>query len=90
MAGGADARGVARAAELGAFVGARSYSRSAELEADAIGTVIAYRAGYDPVEGARLFMRLPNPRMGLISTHPPNSDRMDVVRRTLAGLQRGG
>jgi predicted Zn-dependent protease len=90
VAGGADARGVARAAELGAFVGARSYSRSAELEADAIGTVIAYRAGYDPVEGARLFMRLPNPRMGLISTHPPNSDRMDVVRRTLAGLQRGG
>lgn len=86
MAGGADARGVERAAELGAFVGARSYSRTAELEADAIGTLIAYRAGYDPVEGAQLFMRLPNPRMGLISTHPPNADRMAVVRRTLAGL----
>ncbi len=89
-AGGADARGIARAAELGAFVGARSYSRSAELEADAVGTVIASRAGYDPLAGARLFMRLPDPRMGLLSTHPPNADRLAVVRRTLAGLRAGG
>ncbi|MDG4648258.1 M48 family metallopeptidase [Roseibacterium sp. SDUM158017] len=87
---GASERDVARAAELGAFVGARSYSRSAELEADAIGTVIAFRAGYDPVLGARLFARLPEPRMRLLSTHPPNAQRMDVVRRTLAGLGAGG
>lgn len=90
MAGGADARGIERAAELGAFVGARSYSRSAELEADAIGTVIAFGAGYDPLVGARLFTRLPEPRMGLLSTHPPSADRMIVVRRALAVAQAGG
>jgi predicted Zn-dependent protease len=86
MAGGADRRTIARAAELGAFVGARTYSRSAELEADAIGTVIAFRAGYDPVNGARLFSRLPDPEVPLLSTHPPNAERMAVVRRTVAGL----
>ncbi|WP_262879797.1 M48 family metallopeptidase [Roseicyclus sediminis] len=90
MAGGADAREIERAAELGAFVGARSYSRSAELEADAIGTVIAYRAGYDPLRGARLFSRLPEPEMRFLSTHPPNAERQGVVRRTLQSLGAGG
>jgi predicted Zn-dependent protease len=54
---------VRRAAQLGAAVGARTYSRTAELEADALGTVIAYRAGYDPLAGAQLFLRLPDPGM---------------------------
>ena len=90
MAGGGNARDVARAAELGAAVGARSYSRSAELEADAIGTLIAFRAGYDPVAGAQLFTRLPEPELRFLSTHPPNAERMRVVRRTLAALRGGG
>jgi predicted Zn-dependent protease len=90
VAGGADARGVARAAELGAFVGARSYSRTAELEADAIGTVIAARAGYDPLVGARLFLRLPEPSAQLLSSHPPNSERMATVRRALRQVNGGG
>ena len=90
MAGGGNAREVARAAELGAAVGARSYSRSAELEADAIGTLIAFRAGYDPVAGAQLFTRLPEPELRFLSTHPPNAERMRVVRRTLAALRGGG
>jgi len=90
LAGGGSARDVARAAELGAAVGARSYSRSAELEADAIGTLIAFRAGYDPVAGAQLFTRLPEPEMRFLSTHPPNAERMRVVRRTLAALRTGG
>jgi predicted Zn-dependent protease len=90
MAGGGNARDVARAAQLGAAVGARTYSRTAELEADAIGTVIAYRAGYDPVAGAQLFTRLPEPEMRFLSTHPPNAERMRVVRRTMAALRAGG
>lgn len=90
LAGGADARAVERAAELGAFVGARSYSQAAELEADAIGTVIAFRAGYDPVTGARLFERLPEPEVRFFSTHPPNGQRIETVRRTLDRLRAGG
>lgn len=90
MAGGASARDIARAAQIGATVGARTYSRTAELEADAIGTVIAFRAGYDPQAGAELFMRLPDPGMQFLSTHPPNAERMRVVRRTVAALRAGG
>jgi predicted Zn-dependent protease len=90
MAEGGSARDVERAARLGATVGARTYSRGAELEADAIGTVIAARAGYDPVEGARLFLRLPDPGMQFLSTHPPNAERIRVVRQTLASLRAGG
>jgi predicted Zn-dependent protease len=90
MAGGGNARDVARAAQLGAAVGARTYSRTAELEADALGTLIAFRAGYDPVAGAQLFTRLPEPEMRFLASHPPNADRMRVVRRTLAALRAGG
>jgi predicted Zn-dependent protease len=90
QARGAGARDVARAAELGAFVGARSFSQTAELEADVIGTVIAFRAGYDPVRGAELFRRLPDPGVQLLSSHPPNAQRLRVVRRTLAEIAGSG
>jgi predicted Zn-dependent protease len=87
MAGGANARDIRRAAQIGATVGARTYSRTAELEADAIGSAIAFRAGYDPLAGAELFTRLPDPGMQFLSTHPPNADRMRVIRRTVAALR---
>jgi predicted Zn-dependent protease len=90
IAGGGNARDVRRAAELGATVGARTYSRTAELEADAIGAAIAYRAGYDPVAGAQLFMRLPDPGMAFLSTHPPNVERIRTVRRAVAALRASG
>jgi predicted Zn-dependent protease len=90
LAGGGSARDVRRAAQLGAAVGARTYSRTAELEADALGTVIAYRAGYDPLAGVQLFLRLPDPGMRFLSTHPPNADRRRVVTRTVAALRAGG
>lgn len=90
IASGATGRNVERAARIGAEVGARTYSRSAELEADAIGTAIAFRAGYDPRGGAALFTRLPDPGMRYLSTHPPNAERLAVIRRTLAALQSGG
>ncbi len=85
---GFDPREVERAVQLGAFVGARSYSREAELEADALGAAIAFRAGYDPLTGARLFSRLPEPSARLLSSHPPNAQRMATVRRTVEALGR--
>ncbi|MFK7836640.1 MAG: M48 family metallopeptidase [Sulfitobacter sp.] len=82
--GGADA--VRTAQRIGAQVGARSYSKEFELEADALGTVITKRAGYDPLRGAVFFTRIPDPGDKFLGTHPPNASRIDVVRRTAAGL----
>ena len=54
--GRAESRQLARA---GALVGSRRFGQSAELEADALCTRIAARAGYDPLRGALFFSRLP-------------------------------
>lgn len=74
------------ARELGAAVGARSYSRSFELEADRLGTIITMQAGYDPLLGAEFFFRIPDPGDRFLGTHPPNAERIAVVQQTVAGL----
>jgi len=83
---GADAPGIRSAQDLGASVGARSYSKDFELEADSLGTVIAARAGFDPVRGAEFFARIPDPGNRFLGTHPPNAARIAAVRRRAAGL----
>ena len=83
---GGDATAVETAQRLGAQVGARTYSKDFELEADALGTVITKRAGYDPLRGAEFFTRIPDPGDRFLGTHPPNSSRLDTVRRTVAGM----
>ncbi|ASM71262.1 beta-barrel assembly-enhancing protease [Pseudosulfitobacter pseudonitzschiae] len=83
---GGDAGAVESAQRLGEQVGARSYSKEFELEADALGTVITYRAGYDPLRGAEFFRRIPDPGNRFLGTHPPNTARMEIVRRTAAAL----
>lgn len=85
LLGGNDAA-VQTAQQRGALVGARSYSKQFELEADALGTVIAARAGYDPVRGAKFFTRIPDPGNRFLGTHPPNDQRIETVRRVAAGL----
>ncbi|MDJ0860305.1 MAG: M48 family metalloprotease, partial [Dinoroseobacter sp.] len=75
-----------QAMQAGAFVGARAYSKDKELEADALGTVITARAGYDPVRGAAFFSRIPDPGDQFLGTHPPNAERIQVVRQVAAGL----
>lgn len=89
-AGGADVGGVRAAQDLGAAVGARTYSREFELEADRLGSVIAFRAGYQPERGAEFFTRLPDPGNRFLGTHPPNAQRIDVVRAEAARLRTGG
>jgi predicted Zn-dependent protease len=71
---------------LGGTIGARAYSKSNELEADALGTVISKRAGYNPVRGALFFTRIPDPGDRFLGTHPPNAARVETVRRVNAGL----
>ena len=82
--GGAD--DVASAQKLGAEVGARAYSKDFELEADELGTIITYRAGYDPLVGAEFFTRIPDPGDRFLGSHPPNSARVDIVSRTVKSL----
>ena len=88
--GGADAGAIRSAQSVGAAVGARSYAKDFELEADTLGTVIALRAGYDPERGAAFFARLPDPGNRFLGTHPPNAQRIAQVARTVAVLRAGG
>lgn len=79
---GGTATDVASAKEIGAAVGARSFSKDFELEADRLGTIIAVRAGYDAERGAAYFTRIPDPGNRFLGSHPPNAARIDVVRET--------
>lgn len=83
---GGNSAAIDAAQRSGAQIGARSYSKEFELEADALGTVITARAGYNPVRGAEFFRRIPDPGDRFLGTHPPNAQRIEVVRRTAAGL----
>lgn len=86
LVGGGDAA-VSTAQELGGFVGARTYSKDYELEADELGTLITHAAGYRPSVGVRFFSRLPDPGDRFLGSHPPNPDRVRVVQAT---IQRHG
>lgn len=81
-ASGADANSVREAQNIGGTIGARAYSQSHELEADVLGTYIAEIAGYNPGVGAQSFARLSGGG-GFLSTHPPSSDRIAIVRSTI-------
>lgn len=83
---GGNAQAVRDAQQLGAQIGARTYSKDFELEADALGTVITARAGYNPVNGAQFFARIPDPGDKFLGTHPPNASRLEIVRKTAAAL----
>ena len=76
--GGNDAR------NIGAALGSRVYSKDFELEADALGAVIALQAGYNPLIGAKFFQRIPDPGNQFLGTHPANADRVAIVRRVVA------
>ncbi|WP_296423783.1 M48 family metallopeptidase [Yoonia sp.] len=74
------------AQQMGASVGARTYSKEFELEADALGTQIAAAAGFSPLKGAEFFFRIPDPGDRFLGTHPANADRLRTVQRVAAGL----
>lgn len=84
---GADQDVVHSAQDLGATVGARRFSKDYELEADSLGSEIAFRAGFDPMVGAAFFDRIPDPGDRFLGTHPANADRKRTVAATLARLR---
>jgi beta-barrel assembly-enhancing protease len=76
------------AAQLGAAAWMASYSREAELEADAYGMEYMARAGYDPwaaVSVQETFVKLSEGRQsdilgGLFASHPPSRARVEANR----------
>jgi predicted Zn-dependent protease len=86
---GAGPDAVRSAQEVGASMGARTYSKRFELEADALGAEIAWRTGYDPVIGTGFFDRLPDPGDRFMGTHPANAQRKAVVRQVVADMTGG-
>ncbi|WP_417271008.1 M48 family metallopeptidase [Celeribacter sp.] len=83
---GADAQSLQTLQNLGATVGSRTYSKAYELEADQLGTIIAARAGFNPVRGAQYFARIPDPGDQFLGSHPPNAQRIETVKRTMANM----
>ena len=83
---GATGGDVAVAQDLGAALGARSYSKEFELEADRLGAIVAAKAGFDPLRGAAFFFRIPDPGDRFLGTHPANADRIETVRAAIGGL----
>lgn len=82
--GGSNPEAILAAQEFGAALGARTYSKDFELEADALGTIIAATAGYNPLRGADFFFRIPDPGNSFLGTHPANADRVATVQRATA------
>lgn len=83
---GGDPTAIQQAQQMGASLGARAYSKDMELEADQMGTILAWEAGFDPLRGAQFFNRLPDPGDDFLGTHPPNAQRLQIVRQTMAAI----
>lgn len=77
---------IRRGAQIGAEIGARTYSKKFELEADAMGAIIAKQAGYDPLKGAEFFLRIPDPGNKFLGSHPANADRLTTVQRVVSQM----
>lgn len=88
-AAGGNATSIRDAQSFGASIGARAYSQDFELEADELGTILTYHAGFDPERGAKFFDRLGDPGENFLGTHPGNKRRLETVRRTVARLHAG-
>jgi predicted Zn-dependent protease len=82
---------IQQAMDVGAYVGARAYSQSYELEADVLGTYITARAGYSPERGSDIFGRpaLANPGgPAILASHPGSTQRQAVVARATTEVRR--
>ncbi|MEM6387163.1 MAG: M48 family metalloprotease [Pseudomonadota bacterium] len=80
---GLDTSGVETVTNIGGTVGARRFSKGFELEADSLGARIAEQAGYDAVRGVLYFQDANDPGNQFLGTHPPNADRIRIVRQTV-------
>ena len=93
-----------RLAQLGAMLSLFRYSRGMEAEADAMGAALMERAGYPPIEMARIWQQLVGEQdasaryrrkyrdrgYDLFSTHPAPESRMADLRATAAEVTVSG
>lgn len=83
-------------ARMGIQVGAGTllmkYSRGDEAQADAVGAVIMYKAGYDPRQMAQFFAKLEkevgNGGPQFLSDHPNPGNRVEAVDKEIADWPR--
>lgn len=75
---------------LGAQLGVvLPFSRGMEAEADEIGLIYMAKAGYDPAEAEKFWIRFANVKTGsaqppeFLSTHPADATRINQIRRLL-------
>lgn len=70
----------------GALLGLK-FSRDDESEADALGLIMASRAGYDPRAGVTLWNKMMQASKGappkFLSTHPPSAERIQDIEARL-------
>ncbi|MFV0386731.1 M48 family metalloprotease [Paracoccus sp. (in: a-proteobacteria)] len=86
---GGDATAIDTAQQIGASVGSRYYSKDWELQADYLGAVMTLNAGFDPMNGARFFERLPDPGDRVLGSHPSRSARIAQVQRAIDDARSG-
>lgn len=86
---GGDESSIETAQRIGASVGSRYYSKEWELQADYLGAIITLNAGFDPVNGARFFQRIPDPGDHILGTHPSRAARLAQVNRAVEDVRRG-
>ena len=71
-------------AQLGAGVIRMKYSRADEAQADAVGAIIMYKAGYNPIRLAQFFQRLGQKgnsgQPQFLSDHPDPGNRFQAVQ----------
>ena len=83
-------------ARLGIQIGAGSlslkYSRGDESQADAVGAIIMYKAGYDPKQLALFFQKLEQEGGGrgpsFLSDHPNPGNRLQAIQREVRDWPR--
>jgi Peptidase family M48 len=71
-------------AQLGAGVISMRYSRADEAQADAVGAIIMYKAGYNPIRLAQFFQKLEQKQRSggpqFLSDHPDPGNRVQAVQ----------
>jgi predicted Zn-dependent protease len=88
MLGGAAGELAQAGIQVGAGTLLMKYSRGDEAQADAVGAIIMYKAGYDPRAMAEFFQKLEkmagNGGPQFLSDHPNPGNRVEAVNREIA------
>ena len=88
-AAGADSTTISSVQQMGANVGSRVYSKDWELQADYMGAIVTMNAGYDPVNGAEFFRRMPDPGNQILGSHPSRAARKAQGQKAEADVRAG-